>query len=98
MYIYLYYFLRFYPLVYYAFTLYRIVEYYSFAKKVCSLFIKAFDKALNQVKKSEEVEEIYEMISMTEPDKTITVDDSKYVTYYNGETAEIKDEWYGVEV
>lgn len=98
MYIYIYYFLKFYPFIYYAFTLYRIVEYYSFAKKVYILLATAFCKAFNQVKESEEIDEIYEMISMTEPDKTVTIDDTKYVTYHAGETVEIKPDWYAVEV
>ena len=99
MYIYLYYFLRFYPLIWYALTLYRIVEYYSFTKKVCKLLLNAFHKAFQHAKKSEEVEEIYEMILMTEPDKSITIDDTKYAKYYAGdEEITVTDEWYGVEV
>ena len=98
MYIYLYYFLRFYPFIWYAMTLYRITEYYSFTMKICSLFMKAFHKAFDEVKESEEVEEIYEMILMTEPDKTVTIDDTNYVEYYAGEGTTVKEEWYGVEV
>ena len=96
--VYLYYFVYFYPLVYYSFTLYRIVEYYSFAKKICSLGSVAFYKAFNQVKQSEEIEEIYQIISMTEPDKTI--DDTAYVSYFAGEeTVHVKDNYFlGVDV
>lgn len=80
-------------------TLYRVVEYYSFTKKVCSLMIKAFHKAFDKVKESEEIEEIYEMILMTEPDKTVTIDDTKYGKYYAGdEGTPVKDEWYCVDV
>ena len=94
---YLYYFLYFYPLVYYAFILYRFVEYYSFTKKVCGLFIKTFHKAFEQVKQTDEtdeIEEIYDLILMTEPNETVTIDDTNYVSYYSGEMSEIKEEWY----
>ena len=99
MYVYLYYFIRFYPLLWYVLTLYRIVEYYSFTKKVCKLFLDAFHKAFHHAKESKEVEELYEMILMTEPDKTIMIDDTNYVEYYAGnEGTTVKEEWYGVEV
>jgi len=96
MYVYLYYFIKIYPFIYYIFTIYHLIEYYSFTRKICSLVNTAFYKAFIHVKESEEVEEIYEMILATEPDKTITIDDTKYVKYYAGdeETTEIKEEWF----
>lgn len=76
--------------------MYKLFEYYTFSRKICSLLSSAFHKAFKHAKESEEVEEIYEMILATDPDKTVTVDDTQYVKYYAGneETTDIKEEYF----
>ena len=94
MYLYLYYFVRLYPLFCYMFTMYRMFEYYSLAKKICNLFISAFYKAFMHAKDSEEIEEIYEMILTTDPNNTVLIDDTKYVKYYDEEDKKVKEDWF----
>ena len=89
---YLYYLLKIYPLLYYLFMLYRLFEYYSFTRKVYHILITSINKT---IKKDKDVEEIYEMILETEPDKIVTLDETKYVTYYAGEEKTVlKHNWF----
>ena len=91
---YLYYFIRLYPILCYILTIYRMYEYFSFSKKICNLLIGAFCNAFVHIKESDEVEELYEMILATDPDKTVMIDDTEYVKYYEEEDKEVKEDWF----
>lgn len=99
MYLYVYYFIKFYPYFCYIFTIYRIFEYYTFAKRISNLFITAFYNAIIHINKSEEIEEIYEMILTTEPNKTVLIDDTKYVKYYEeNDEKNVKEDWFDEQI
>ena len=82
--------IKYYPYFYYLMTLYDFFGYLNFMRKMYAYIYNKLKPEINK-----EIDEIYELISQTEPGKVdvITQNDTNYVKY-NEKTKTIYDKWY----
>ena len=88
---------KLYPYFYYFMTLYQMFGYFNFARTIYGTITSSFNKVFYNVKKQQEIDEIYEIIGNTTPfgEDVNYIDDTDYRKFY--ERKEFLDEsWFSI--